>query len=418
MSSRLARIFGSVLGAVRDFWLMIGILILLLVALDAGYRGQAGVRRTVAAWRAMSAPSHPYSDSAWFQLYDTEASASFHLRWEPYVYWTRVPFQGQLVNIDSAGRRRTVHPDEARDPVRKVFFFGGSTAYGSFQRDNMTLPSCVAAYTSDLPGAPGLEVTNFGETGYVFTQEVIQLMLELRRGSRPHAVVFYDGINDVVAAIQNGSPGVPQNERNRQEDFELGRTVHAWRGDLASDARVLAALAIVAGKRLQFPQRLAEAARGRVGETRAHSRQTEADFVASYLATVGIVEALAKAYGFQVLYIWQPTLSGSPKTFTPYEKWLIDGVKGDRFQNDRLHLHRSLPPMLDSAMRPMVGERFVDLSRLFTGDPSPVYVDQTGHTTEYAVPIIVRGFWGQLARILGLHEMSFSPRKGFCGGQS
>ena len=396
---------------------MIGVLLLLLVALDAAYRGQAMLRRTVTAWRTTAAPPHPYADSVWFQAYETEARASFLLRWEPYVYWRRVPFQGRLVNIDSAGRRRTVHPPDTRDPVRKVFFFGGSTAYGRFQRDSMTIPSCMAAYTSDRPGAPRLEVTNFGETGYVFTQEVIQLILELRRGSRPDAVVFYDGINDVVAAIQNGRAGLPQNERSRQTDFELGRVVHTWRGDVAADVRVLTALAIVAGKRLQFPRRLAELPRGRAGSTTALSRRLEEDVVSSYVATVGIVEALAQEYGFRALYIWQPTLSGSGKALTPFEKRLVDDMKDDGFQNDRVRMHRSVPPMLDSAMEPIVGERFVSLDGLFTGDSFPVYVDQIGHTTEYAVPIIVRAFWGQLSSILSVDTMPFSPRIGFCGGQ-
>ena len=44
---------------------------------------------------------------------------------------------------------------------------------------------------------------------------------------RPDVVVFYDGINDVMATVQNGRAGLPQNEANREEDFRSGRLAAA-----------------------------------------------------------------------------------------------------------------------------------------------------------------------------------------------
>ena len=48
-------------------------------------------------------------------------------------------------------------------------------------------------------------VRNYGETGWVSTQELIKLMLELKRtGRKPDLVIFYDGANDVYLPYQYG----------------------------------------------------------------------------------------------------------------------------------------------------------------------------------------------------------------------
>ena len=56
-----------------------------------------------------------------------------------------------------------------------------------------------------------VEITNFGQSGRVSTQEVIDLFLQLQKSNTPNIVIFYDGINDTFSAFQNGISGVPQN---------------------------------------------------------------------------------------------------------------------------------------------------------------------------------------------------------------
>src|SRR5439155_17899889 len=105
-------------------------------------------------------------------------------------------------------------------------FFGGSTMWGTSQRDDHTIAAEAAHRLQALAGPNArVEVTNFGETGYVNTQELLQLMLELRAGHRPDVVVFYDGLNEVAATVQGGTAGLPQNESKRVAEFTMGRAL-------------------------------------------------------------------------------------------------------------------------------------------------------------------------------------------------
>ena len=143
------------------------------------------------------------------------------VRWRPYVYFRQERFTGTLINIDAQGHRRTIQPAVAADNARPVFLFGGSTMFGSFQRDSFTIASRLAGQLASIPEARDFTITNLGQTGYVFGQEVIELMTQLKNGARPALVVFYDGINDVVSAVQRGEAGLPQNEMLREADFGI-----------------------------------------------------------------------------------------------------------------------------------------------------------------------------------------------------
>jgi hypothetical protein len=391
-------------GAARDLWLILGITLVLGVVLETCYRGQGALRRMMASTSAPAPVPHPYADSTWYHDLQDDMARSDALAWRSYVYFRHRPFHGHYVTVDDSAHRRTVQPSYDGPGVAPVFFFGGSTMYGSFQRDSMTIPSCVARRLSAL-GDPRLKVqiTNFGETGYIFAQEVVELALQLRNGARPRTVVFYDGINDVMATIQNGQPGIPQNERNRAVDFDMGRVVFNWRTDALSDLQAWGRLLLVGLGRSQLVQRLRN---GLATPPPAGPSAPELarQLVESYTGTVREVEALAKAYGFQTLYVWQPALHGTVKPLTPFEQRLVAGIERVPFQQERRTIHVAVPSMLDSAMAPVAGARFVDLSGLFTGYAGPVFVDDIGHTTESAIPAIVDGFWKPLGGLLGLKE--------------
>ena len=92
--------------------------------------------------------------------------------------------------------------------------------WGTSQRDDKTIPAEASRRLQALAGpSRRIEVTNFGENGYVLTQEVIELMLQLRKGNVPDIVVFFDGINDAGATVQWGEGGNTQNESKRVAEF-------------------------------------------------------------------------------------------------------------------------------------------------------------------------------------------------------
>ena len=81
-------------------------------------------------WREWVAPVDKKARRA--SLADQEhAALVFHefallrTRYEPYVAWSRAPFQGETTTVDEAGDR--VHRTGTQTPVGHVRFFGGST---------------------------------------------------------------------------------------------------------------------------------------------------------------------------------------------------------------------------------------------------------------------------------------------------
>ncbi|MGE4101429.1 MAG: hypothetical protein AB7E74_05655 [Pirellulales bacterium] len=289
----------------------------------------------------------PESDSAWIDQFvaergDTEFSSSA-VRWEPFAYWRSAEHRGRYFNVDANGLRRTIHAADASSAATdatvsqttsttpgqrpwRVFMFGGSALWGDSVRDDHTLPSLLAQSL----GNEGyqVEVTNFGQLGYVSTQEWIALALELRRGNVPDVVVFYDGANDVGAAAVNPRPGLTINETNRAAEFNLLNDA-SWGRLLKSCAYNTAIGRLVRGARgpewaerqregmvLRNEERIAQhAADVPANSTAEQRRQFDRDArdleigreaVAVYRANQRLVQALQQAAGFEALFYWQP----------------------------------------------------------------------------------------------------------------
>jgi len=258
--------------------------------------------------------------------------------------------------------------------------FGGSTMFGSYQRDAKTLPSLVA---EALAPAGSVRVLNFGETGYVFTQEVLELMLQLRSGARPRVVLFYDGINDVASAVQNGVAGIPQNERNRERDFQLGLTAFSWRHDIGAELRALGSVVEIASYRSALSQWVLRLVRRQQWEG-PDPEELAPRVIDTYVDTARLVETLANAYNFQAIYVWQPTLHSTDKRLTTYESTLMGAIDADPYHVKMKAVHGLVSRSIDHAMAGVASGRFLNLSALFAGEGAPVFVDEIGHTTEEA----------------------------------
>ena len=93
--------------------------------------------------------------------------------------------------------------------------FGGSTTFGDGARDDYTVSSWLQKILDDTPYCT--EVTNFGQEGYVSSQELLLLLEQLRIKNTPDLVVFYDGINDSETAWLEGRAGVTWDEDRPKE---------------------------------------------------------------------------------------------------------------------------------------------------------------------------------------------------------
>jgi hypothetical protein len=285
----------------------------LLIILHKGvYAGTAAARSPDAYFTS--------ANHAWPPEYFTELSA-VSLRWHPYCYWLGGPLAGEYVNIEKNGLRRTWHGGVTGNgrPVRHIFMFGGSALWGIGAPDDDTISSALTKILTKQ--RISAEIVNFGQVGYVSTQELILLFEQLRNGNTPDLVVFYDGFNDTASAFQNGVAGITENEVNREQEF------NSFNSEVPGKRRVLYREAFVTFIRHLAIVKLAEAIFRRTCRnckpliqpqtpdwtpfaphpvsTAKNQPQAVIDM---YLANVRLIAKAGQQLGFRSLFYWQPVL--------------------------------------------------------------------------------------------------------------
>lgn len=359
---------------VKDSWLMLGCTILLFCFLEGSLSLAFFIRNRLSA----SAPSDAerrvladtYADSSWVNNYQEEYSRSGVLQWRPYVYWRRMPYHGNYINIDADGLRLTTSteaaPQESRPPL-KIFLFGGSTMWGSGVRDAFTIPSIVA---KELQGkGVAAEVVNFGENGYVSTQEVITLLLQLRKGQRPDLVIFYDGVNDVYSAYQQRVAGLPQNEFNREREFNLSHPDNLTRRTRMFLRDVASSLSTVRFTRGLFRRTGILAAADSLPDRAPESEALAQNVLATYQGNIEIVKALSEHYHFNYIFYWQPTIF-QKTNLTTYELRRRAEMQGiERF------VQLTYGDVQQSGLAEGRENSFHDLSLIFADVREPIYID-------------------------------------------
>jgi lysophospholipase L1-like esterase len=295
-----------------------------------------------------------YAGATWTRDYFRELRA-IELGWQPYVYWRHKPFNGRHLSIGGDGLRPTWHDASGTPAGPRVFALGGSTVWGLGARDGATWPSAVARGLATA-GAPA-DVINLGEHGYVTAQDLLVLVERLERGDVPALAIFYGGASDVFAAVQSGRPGLPQNEANREAEFNITQPSAA-----GGIRRVLFAglTRMTAGLRAQQePPRGAELAE----QVARH-----------YVSRVRAARALAREHGFRAQFVWQPIVH-SKTSRTPYEE-----RQRERFAA-LMPLYEDVRARIASDPAIAGAGDWVDLSAVFGADPAPLFIDAF-HLTE------------------------------------
>lgn len=224
---------------------------------------------------------------------------------KPFVVWDRQEFKGRYFNISKEGVRQTWAPKFAGDKPAVIYTFGGSTMWGAGVSDNQT----IASYLSKILNAtqPRYQVVNYGEVGYSFTQEVIQLLLLLRDGHRPDYVIFYDGINDIYAGYQAGRAELIMNTDMLSR--KLDRTEPSAAQSLTAGLKkvvnehflIYKSFRLLVGKfQKPFTETGARLTPEQI-ERLAHSIRD------SYAKTYAILETIAATYNFEFICFWQPS---------------------------------------------------------------------------------------------------------------
>jgi hypothetical protein len=386
------------LAGLRTLWLILGVTLALIVLMEGSLRVVRAVKRS--SDRATYAASAAFQKAPWAREYVDELTRDLTTAWRPYVHWRCAPISGRYINVDQDGIRRTAKPEvtssaPAAAPAKKhvIWLFGGSAAWGWGARDEHTIASELAHELAQAGFT--VEVVNRAQIGYVSTQETLALYDELRRGGKPDAVVFLSGYNDLMAALQEGVAGLPQNENNRRAEFNIGLG-----GALGVETRRSATMWLVRGLvRKAGGARDARQTFGGPGQPTVESLGK--DVARLYADNIQLIEALRSAHGFEALYYWQPVVFGKKKLVADEEQSARTWPAMEQLLGYVRAQFGTLAPLADSP-------RFRDLSGLFDDTPEATFID-TCHFSEPHNRIVAREIARDLVPLLKARETAPAP---------
>jgi lysophospholipase L1-like esterase len=234
---------------------------------------------------------------AWVPEFYREFEESNGRRYAGFVIWRRLDYAGKHINIES-GIRQSYQSTalSGRRPL-EVFFFGGSTMWGTGNRDLHTIPSAFARL-AEADGIP-VRVTNYGESGYVSWQEVVLLSQLCASGQVPDLAVFYDGVNDMFVQVQQPTDQfVPQNFERLRNRFEKA-------DDLRSTLARFSA-AHIAFRHFMSLLRSEDTRLMEVEDLSSSVDELAANTARLHDRAMEHARRMGEAYGFQVASFWQP----------------------------------------------------------------------------------------------------------------
>lgn len=303
-----------------------------------------------------------------------------HTHFEPYLHWRRNPIETTQVHVNEQGVRATIKRPNPQ--AKKVFVLGGSTVWGTGASDDKTIPSFLQqALGGDY------DVYNFGETGYVATQELNQLLRRLADGDIPDYVIFYDGNNDGYAGAY--SPAVPRDPQNIRQQAAAGeqagnnllyRVLHEWI-EPSNYGKLL--------WRLQEPRVRHWDKRIADGTTR-RAKQV----VGYYEAHVRQVQALAKEYGFKAYFFWQANMFNPRRKPVAYEEDILKSATPVFIETQRQVYYE--------AKRTFEGREpdgIYFLADLFNDVEEPVFLDWS-HTSMEGNKIVADKIFDSLQQVM------------------
>lgn len=322
-----------------------------------------------------------YSDKPWTEQFirDQDQIGLARVRYAPFTVWRRPPYQSETVNIDADGLR--VIPGADRNTSSpKIWFFGGSTMWGTDSPDSGTIPAQFCTIATQELHTP-LCVRNFGESAWVSTQSMIALIQQLQRGNVPEVVIFYHGANDLLWAFSNSQPY--QHAAFQQIASQMNRTGRGRgrQGLVQRDFSDLLAF-IAPGVKARWDKARFSGGWPQDDSPDALARLAR-ETVDVCLTNHRIVQSLAEDFGFEARFFWQPSLMYDRKPLAAAEQDMLRqaGRWGTTF--------RGFASAANACVAANLTSEFVDLSNCFSGCEDQLYTD-IGHVTPEANALIAR----------------------------
>ena len=121
----------------------------------------------------------------------------------------RVRYDPHALFLHTETPRRTAHNPPASDDgsVRRIWFFGGSTARGWGTDYTTSIPSLLAKRLNGNGDGPKFELVNYGQDAFnsLLESKLFQGLIADAK-ARPNTVLFYDGGNDSTYLAQYRNP--------------------------------------------------------------------------------------------------------------------------------------------------------------------------------------------------------------------
>jgi lysophospholipase L1-like esterase len=286
-------------------------------------------RATVDVWTTLSSGgekpadarsrSSYYASKSWARQYWKEFALARRQRYHAFTVWRRAAFKGEMINIDSRGVRVTPG-SECGPGAFRVFTFGSSHMWGTGAPDWGTIPAYLLADLKNYRQGP-ICVTNFGESGYMTTQSVIELVLQLQSGNVPNVALFLDGASDIYTGYQSGRSGDVHENFDRTAATVERRDASPW--PLAIQTLEDTSLFRLVNSQMAKLSTAPPAENVVTYETMKIDPISLANAITgTYLSNYQTVDALARRYGFEYYFFWPPHLSKGKKALTGEEEVL------------------------------------------------------------------------------------------------
>lgn len=286
-------------------------------------------------------------DPGWPRTLCDTAEYSVNGRFSAVTTYTMADHESATVNV-RGGVRETWRAPECECRRVRMWMFGGSAAFGWWQRDDLTIASQLAKLAWDEGVA--LDVELRANPGWVLGQEQrLFTQLSVTEERLPDLALFYDGGNEL--------------ERQRFRNDE-GRGADESPTSYAEDE---VDLLLSEGPFPWYAGELLDGGGSNRG-SRLPGGQVARHAMNRYLRDLELARRSAASVGVEPVFVWQPLLvsagpqAGNPGALTD-EQW--------RFWEE----------MLDEA-RPMIPDDVVDLADVLDGFEEPVFKDLFHHNVE------------------------------------
>ena len=288
----------------------------------------------------------------------------------------------QTININDQGFRGSEISAQKPDNTYRIFFLGGSTAFGSGSTsDSTTIPGYLQSMydARDLPFE--MEVINAGVGGapsYVEYRTIKDRLLDMD----PDLFIIYDGWNDANRHPDN--PGISHEAHSKimRGELTLEEHVSTARGkqsfrDLYADVGLARLVVDIRDNVLQINQ----------DRQRIFDDTPIEEKISIWVDRWNEICTIGGERGFEVIVIVQPALGSGNYTMSKSEMELYERGSDD-ILIERLARYASALPSLDSCANT------VDLRGVLDGVDRPIFHDGV-HLNDYGNEIVASAIFDE-----------------------